>query len=150
LSPLRLEARFLLYCDICGHQVHERAPACPGCGTTLRNLLQAPTTHGMRREATSQAMGEHECENCGRHWGGGRSCQFCGQIDGLERGLTIASPLKRLAGLLLDGTPIWLFVVAVRVMVVTLPFTSLDGNVPSAFFDAIFATPARALFFLTL
>lgn len=40
--------------------------------------------------------------NCGRTFGDGRSCQFCKQVEGLPRGVTVANPLRRLWAFVLD------------------------------------------------
>lgn len=46
---------------------------------------------------------DSRCVNCGRSWGSGRTCQWCGQIEGLAAGVTLCSPGKRLGGHLLEG-----------------------------------------------
>ena len=43
------------------------------------------------------------CPNCGREMGGGITCQFCQQVDGLLTGVHLSSAGKRLGAHLLDG-----------------------------------------------
>lgn len=61
------------------------------------------------------------CPACGREWGGGISCQFCDQVEGLPAGVHLSSPARRFGGYLLEavlstvtlgiGWLIWAFVV---------------------------------------
>jgi uncharacterized RDD family membrane protein YckC len=70
---------------------------------------QTPSTQG------------RECLNCGRSFGDGMSCQFCGQVEGLPVGVVLASAGRRLGGYLLSsllvlvtlgvGYAIWCFLV---------------------------------------
>ena len=43
------------------------------------------------------------CPNCGREFGDGRGCRFCGQVDGLPIGVQISTAGKRLGAHLLDS-----------------------------------------------
>lgn len=61
------------------------------------------------------------CPSCGREWGGGISCQFCDQVEGLPSGVHLSSPAKRFGGYVLEalltvltlgiGWLVWAFVV---------------------------------------
>jgi RDD family len=61
------------------------------------------------------------CPSCGRQWGGGISCQFCDQVEGLPSGVHLSSPARRFGGYVLEavlstvtlgiGWLIWAFVV---------------------------------------
>lgn len=42
------------------------------------------------------------CPVCNREWGEKISCEFCGQVEGLPKGVALASVGRRLAGYLLD------------------------------------------------
>ena len=42
------------------------------------------------------------CFNCGRSWGAGRSCQFCGQVEQLPAGVRLSSPAKRFGEYVLE------------------------------------------------
>lgn len=68
------------------------------------------------------------CAYCGRPWGNGRACQFCRQVSGLPAGVTLASPLRRLAGYLLDGLLFWLLLIVIYIAW-TL-FTYAEGQTP--------------------
>ncbi|MGH7814507.1 MAG: RDD family protein [Candidatus Binataceae bacterium] len=109
----------LIYCTKCGHQVSTAAPGCPECGappysratppdeaSTTPLPSARPSTPGVASivPARSGPAGRaaEACPNCGRHWGEGRSCQFCKQVEGLPIGVTIASPMRRLAAFLAD------------------------------------------------
>jgi uncharacterized RDD family membrane protein YckC len=39
--------------------------------------------------------GDVSCFNCGRFWGDGAACQFCGQVSGLAAGVVLSSAGKR-------------------------------------------------------
>ena len=43
------------------------------------------------------------CGSCGRDWGHGLVCQFCGQVTGLPNGVRLSSPGKRFGAYLLEG-----------------------------------------------
>jgi len=43
------------------------------------------------------------CFNCGRYWGEGTTCQFCGQLYGLPAGIVISSAGKRCVAHLLES-----------------------------------------------
>lgn len=45
---------------------------------------------------------ERACPSCGRSWGLGRSCQWCGQVEGLPSGVKLSSPGKRFGAYLLE------------------------------------------------
>lgn len=42
------------------------------------------------------------CPACGRDWGAGMACQFCGQVVGMPTGVHVASAAKRFGGYLLE------------------------------------------------
>ncbi len=87
----------MLFCTKCGHKVHEAAPSCPGCGAPRYTGTQpAQATSRNVSQPTPRARGGGVCQNCGRSFGEGRSCQFCKQVEGLVTGVTIATPAKRL------------------------------------------------------
>ena len=50
-----------------------------------------------------QGVGGAICFNCGRPWGDGCGCQFCGQMYGCPPGVILSSSMKRLGAHLLDG-----------------------------------------------
>jgi uncharacterized RDD family membrane protein YckC len=43
------------------------------------------------------------CFTCGRPWGNGCACQFCGQMWGCQSGVVLSSSMRRLGAHLLDG-----------------------------------------------
>ena len=115
------------FCSKCGHQVHETATACPSCGTPRTpNVPSAAVTRPSLTDQASaaktpRAAGGSYCLNCGRTFGDARSCQFCKQVEGLPRGITIASPVRRLGALILDVTIlIFLLVIGYAVSVILL------------------------------
>ena len=50
-----------------------------------------------------QGYGVEVCFNCGRPWGGGCACQFCGQMWGFPQGVLVSSGGKRFIGYLLES-----------------------------------------------
>jgi hypothetical protein len=91
------------FCTKCGAPIASAAPSCNTCGAARTNTLRAPAPVISRAAATPHARGADVCQNCGRSFGSGRSCQFCKQVEGLPTGITIASPARRLGGYLLEG-----------------------------------------------
>lgn len=50
-----------------------------------------------------QGVVSGSCYTCGRPWGDGCACQFCGQVYGCPAGVLLSSSMKRLGAHLLDG-----------------------------------------------
>lgn len=50
-----------------------------------------------------QGVGGASCFACGRPWGDGCACQFCGQMYGCQPGVILSSSMRRLGAHLLDG-----------------------------------------------
>ena len=46
---------------------------------------------------------EKKCPACGRAWGQGKVCQFCGQLEGAPAGVRLSSPGRRLGAYLLEA-----------------------------------------------
>lgn len=91
------------FCTKCGSPVAAADASCRGCGATrVANRLNAPVAVHPVAAPTPQARGSSICQNCGRNFGSGRSCQFCKQVEGLPTGITIASPARRLGGYMLE------------------------------------------------
>jgi RDD family/Protein of unknown function (DUF2510) len=42
------------------------------------------------------------CPTCGRDWGAGIACQFCGQVERLPSGVQLSSPGRRFGGYLME------------------------------------------------
>src|SRR5579875_4098358 len=68
------------------------------------------------------------CPSCGRDWGLGLACQFCGQVGGLPAGVYIASAGRRFGGFVLDFILIG-FTLAVGWLIWSL-FTFKNGQTP--------------------
>jgi uncharacterized RDD family membrane protein YckC len=67
-------------------------------------------------------VNSRDCGNCGRTWGSGQLCRWCGQVEGLPIGVAASSVGRRLGGNVLDtllaivtlgiGWLIWALIVA--------------------------------------
>jgi uncharacterized RDD family membrane protein YckC len=83
--------------------VRPEAPAAPAAGwwqDRAGNWHEGPRPSGV---AVSAADHGQPCPVCGRAWGGGIACQFCGQIEGAPAGVHLSSPGRRFGAYLLEG-----------------------------------------------
>ena len=65
--------------------------------------VSAPVAPSRLSTVAQTSIGsDGSCLSCGRQWGGGIACQFCGQVEGLPSGAYLVSPGRRLLGLVLD------------------------------------------------
>jgi uncharacterized RDD family membrane protein YckC len=71
-------------------------PPPPGAPATTSRPPGAFAAPGVQRSGGP-------CPTCGREWGGGPACQFCGQVDGLPVGVRLSSVGKRFGAYLLDA-----------------------------------------------
>jgi hypothetical protein len=82
-----------------------RAPAAPSGDwwqDRAGNWRQGPRPSGVAVSAAAADPGQ-PCPVCGRAWGAGIACQFCGQIEGAPAGVHLSSPGRRLGAHLLEG-----------------------------------------------
>jgi RDD family len=82
-----------------------QSPAAPSTGwwqDRAGNWREGPRPSGV---AVSAAAADHgqPCPVCGRVWGAGIACQFCGQIEGAPAGVHLSSPGRRLGAYVLEG-----------------------------------------------
>jgi uncharacterized RDD family membrane protein YckC len=125
------------WCSNCGAEQKATANFCSMCGTFLSATESGDTSSVDRAPALAAALPwtaspvtpvERVCYSCGRSWGAGRCCQYCRQVDDLPDGIRLSSPLKRLAGALLD-TVIAIFTLGIGWLVWSL-IVYKDGQTP--------------------
>ena len=129
-------------CQNCGAAYESHFNFCVRCGSAMASLPAAMSAQppvpisqsaapqfGAAKPIEAQITADRACYACGRGWGPGRCCQFCRQVAGAPRGVSLSSPIRRMGGYLLESV-IVIFTLGIGWLIWAL-IVYKDGQTPA-------------------